>query len=387
MSNVQQIIKRNAYAFAAGLFLLAAAVPSIVLPRLASAAQVQSRSIQLSTAAPSQSAIYNIKFNVASNYTMRGIIVDFCDGTSGSPIIGSSNCTLPGGDMVVGTTIDSMTANSIDVASSWSAATLNSGRTLSLTNATGTAVASPQTVDIAVSGFTNTSEVGTFYARILTYNTDSISGYTATNTLTYQDSGGVALSISPNIGVTATVQETLMFCVRGDEPTAQCGNSATPGSPLAPNVVLGSGNPSVLSTNSVDTAPVYFQLSTNAANGAIVRLKGDTLKSGTNSIPAIGGTAVDLGDAGDEGFGLRVGAGTVLANSEGSINGEPPYNDGANWAFNSANTTSTYGDIIARSTGPVYDVNKLVELAAKAKGSTPAGVYTTSLSLVAVGTY
>lgn len=383
MSNVQQIIKRNAYAFAAGLFLLAAAVPSIVLPRLASAAQVQSRSIQLSTAAPSQSAIYNIKFNVASNYTMRGIIVDFCDGPAGSPIIGSSNCTLPGGNMVVGTTIDSMTANSVDVASGWSAATLNSGRTLSLTNATGTAVTSGHTIDIAVGGFTNTSATGTFYARILTYNTDSISGYTETNTLTYQDSGGVALSINPNIGVTATVQETLMFCVRGDEPTSQCGG----GSPQAPNVVLGTGNPRVLSTNTVDTAPVYFQLSTNAASGAIVRLKGDTLKSGSNSIPAIGAVSSALGSPGNEGFGFRVGDPAPLGTAEGAVAAVAPYENGSQWAFDSAETTSTYGDIIASSTGPVYDINKLIEVAARAKGSTPAGVYTTSLSVVAVGTY
>lgn len=382
MSTVPQILKRNAYGIAAGIFMLAAMVPSLVLPKLASAEQIQDRSIELSSAAPSQTGVtYSITFDVASDYSMQGIIVDFCDGVTGSPIIGSSNCSLPGGDMVVGTTIDSMTVEGgSDIAADWSATTINGGHTLSLTNATGTAVTNGQTVNIAVSGFTNTSAVGTFYARILTYDTSSISTYTSNSPLSYNDHGGVALSINPLIGVSATVQETLMFCVRGVNPDTQCTGGVD-----APNITLGEGDPAVLQTNQASTGSVYYQVSTNAALGVTVRMKGATLTSGSNTINPLGPAAIGLTG---EGFGFRVFGATSPAGTEGTLSEEPPYNGAANnWAFDETNLSDTYGQAIASSTGPVYDVNKQIEFAARAAGSTPAGVYTTDLSMVAVGRY
>jgi hypothetical protein len=384
MSNVQQIIKRNAYTFAAAVFTLAAVLPSMIAakPAAAATAQATERQITMGSSAVSASASYEVSFKAATAGAIQGIVVEYC---SDSPIASSTSCTAPTG-FSVGTSSPAVDSTNGKLTGSWSAASGGtSNNRLTFTKAGGDTLAQGDKVIFSTAGYTNPSVEGTFYARILTFaTTANATGYT-TGTLTNAiDAGGVALSITKSIGVTATVQETLMFCVRGDEPTAQCGG----GSPTAPNVVLGTGSPLVLSTNAVDTAPVYFQLSTNAANGAIVRLKGDTLKSGTNSIPAIGSVSSALGTAGSEGFGLRVGnPNTPLGSEEGTVGAVAPYNNGSQWAFDSTETTSTYGDIIASSTGPVYDINKLVEIAARAKGSTPAGVYTTSLSLVAVGTY
>ncbi len=378
-----QILKRNIYGAAAGIFMLAATVPSLVLPKFASAEQLQNRQIELSSAAVGQTGVtYKISFDAASSYTMRGIIVDFCDG-SGSPIIGSANCSLPSG-MVVGATISSFEIDSSDVSGSWSATTINGGQTLSLTNATGNAVTNGDTVEIEVSGFTNASTANsTVYARILTYDTTSISGYESDNPLSYQDHGGVAIAITPNIGVTATVQETLLFCVRGDNPTDQCGNS---GSPQLPNVVLGDGDPPVLRTTNPDTGSVYYQISTNAAQGVIIRMKGTTLQSGTNDIDPIGGIASDLSSG--EGFGFRTFAATSPGDADGTLTDQAPYAQGSGlWAFDATALGQTYGQAIAQSTGPVYNINKQIEFAARAAGSTPAGVYTTNLSMVAVGRY
>lgn len=382
MSNVQQILKRNAYAFAAAVFTLAAVLPSIIAtkPAAAATAQATEREITMSNSLHDATGVsYQVSFKAATAGSIQGIVVEYC---SDSPIVNNSTCAAPTGlDVgITGVTVGGQLSNT------WTAASPSDNR-LNLTKAGGDTLTQGGQVTFSTGGYKNPTTVGTFYARILTFATAANATSYTTGTLTNAvDAGGVALSITNNIGVTATVQETLMFCVRGDAPGAQCGTSATPGSPLDPNIVLGTGTPPALSTSAADTSPVYFQISTNAANGAIIRLKGDTLKSGLNSIPAIGGTKSPLG-TGTEGFGLRVGTSAALPNAEGSVDGEAPYNDAAEWAFDSTETTSTYGDIIARSSGPVYDINKMIQIAARAKGSTPAGVYTTELSLVAVGTY
>src|SRR5690606_21447088 len=89
---------------------------------------------------------------------------------------------------------------------SWTGGSINSSRTLTVTNASGGSVTTSSTITITVSGFTNPSAEQTFYARILTYadNTD-VSSYTATNIANSTDAGGVALATANEINVSATV--------------------------------------------------------------------------------------------------------------------------------------------------------------------------------------
>jgi len=88
------------------------------------------------------------------------------------------------------------------------------------------------------------------------------------------------LSTTQPIIVTSKVQEQISFCVY----IGTCGTAA--------NLLLGDSH-DVLSTTAPTAAfgatyGVYYSLSTNASLGAVVYLKGSTLTSGSNTIPAAG---------------------------------------------------------------------------------------------------
>ncbi len=378
MSTVPQIIKRNAYAFAAGLFLLAATVPSIVVPRLASAAQITERSIKMSSSAASASSqTYQIQFDTATTSAIEGVVVDFCSDT---PIL-SASCSFPSG-MTVGSTYGSQTG--LDgTHGTWSASLINSNHSVLVENtAASDSITSGTTVTVTVSGFTNPSSVGTFYARIVTYvDADVADDYVSATPGTHIDDGGVALSTTATVNVSATVQETLTFCVSGTVPGAGCS------APSAPSITLGdTGPPVVLDTNDVYSDDINFQLSTNAANGAIVRMKGASanLTSGSNTIPAVGSgvsaTPVTI-SAGTAAFGMR------LADADGVLADAAYDATGNDFNMVAADITSTYGDEIASVSAPVSNADVPVYFGATASATTPAGVYTAAFSLIATSTY
>lgn len=385
MSNVQQIIKRNAYAFTAGLFALAAILPSVVTVQPVSAeALLANRQITMSNPNKGATGVsYEVSFEAATAGSIQGIVVEYC---ALSPIINSTTCEAPDG-FSVGTSSVTVDTGDSELTDTWTAASGGtSNNRLTLTKAAGDTLTLNGDVIFSTSGYTNPNDTDedTFYARILTFADDDHATAYVTGTLTNViDAGGVALSTADNIGVTATVQETLTFCVSGASPTASCGGVTSA------DIVLGSGTPPVLRVNAPDDASVFFQISTNAIHGATVRLKGDTLKSGGNIIDAIGSTPSALDEPANAGFGFRItdtGV-TPATNASGTVSGIAPYNDADDWAMDLTKTTSTYGDEVASSAGPVYSVNKAINFGAKAGGTTPAGAYTTNLSLVAVGKY
>jgi len=139
------------------------------------------------------------------------------------------------------------------------------------------------TLELVLTGVTNPSDTGTFYARISTYadNTD-LATWTDDDTLgTDQDEGAVALSTSSEIGVTAYVLESMTFCVsKGDvgntssltanstqaAPSEDCGtheaSSCSPvvdGCVVAPDMTLGqiNGTVTALDATHVSTGGVY----------------------------------------------------------------------------------------------------------------------------------
>jgi hypothetical protein len=194
------------------------------------------------------------------------------------------------------------------------------------------------------------------------------------------DNGGVALSTAAQVTVTAKVQESLTFCVY----LSSCGD--------APAVALGNANGVLVSTTTNYTATSKFDLGSNAANGVVVRLKGDTLKTGAFSITSIGATCTaDLTTATLEQFGLRVStAGT-------GVTATAPYLCGSgNHALDVAtacstgeeNVTCTYGDLFASTAGGnAATTPTTVEYMAKASTTTEAGIYTANFGYIATGKY
>jgi hypothetical protein len=379
------------------------------------AAQIQTRSILMSSsnpAATANSVTYQVRFTAETTALVKAIVVDFC---SNDPTIGDATCTPPTGFDVGGATPTIVTSSVTDPtltatlgASGWTGAGTNlitgsQYRTLTITNSTGvTPTAGTSVIAFDMTNVTNPTAVGTFYARILTYGTTT-TGYSPGSEGSYIDYGGVALSTAALITITSKVSEQLSFCVY----VTSCGTAA--------NINLGDSH-DTLSTSApaVDKTTTY-SLSTNAAHGAAVYLKGNTLSSGANTIPAAGTGVSNAGfiynTSGTDFFGLcsynssvTTGSAPTVTNyyagtgNSGTCSGTSQDSGGtlattslgspyATFGFNLTNTnTTTYGDQLSSITAPGASVN-IVVLAAGVNVTQADGIYSTTLQLIATGTY
>jgi hypothetical protein len=254
------------------------------------------------------------------------------------------------------------------------------------------------TYAFAITTVTNPSTTGTFYARFVTYVGGTGGGTDYANyapgtegSTSATDYGGFALSTANVITITAKVQESMTFCVSGVDPGPDCGTTGT--AVTAPNLTIGHGPNLILDASVVDTAQAFTQLSTNAQGGANVRMKNTAasggLNAGTNSIPPTGDAAVAIA-AGTAAFGMRLADGT---GGTGTLSGDANYEHATNYGMDatagadSASVLSTYGDLILTSAAPLNNVENTLTFAATASNTTPAGLYTARISLIATGTF
>jgi hypothetical protein len=327
--------------------------------------QLTSRSIQLSNSAPAATGVtYNASFTTSTSYTVQTVVIEVCT----DPFVGTT-CTAAGGfnwKTGAGAAINSstgITGLAIDTTDS-TANKLVLSRTSSVVGASVAA-------NFAISGVTNPTALGTFYARIYTLNntTGNTSG-------SLQDGGGDALSTANVINITAKVQESLTFCAYTTGTTC----AGATGSALN----IGDTN-GVLSDQTHDyPASSYFNIYSNATTGVSVRLKGTTLTSGANTIAAQGtgvSCVVDSTATTDEQFGFRVLTGT------GATAAAPFLCAPGNHDFDTANMASTYGVAIASTLGPTAEMQNQVEYNAKAATTTKPGIYTAAMTFIATGTY
>ena len=421
---------RAAYAVVALALVATLVLPS--LTHLASAAQVTSRSIKISDATTSATGVsYLVSFVPQTSTNIGGIVVDFC---ADSPLVGDTACSDPSG-FTMGAT-PSVSAPSGFSTSTGSWVTTNSlqcdaaagqTQTLLLTNATAQTPSAVGTTPITftISGVTNTSTLGTFYARILTFaaDTDATGDYTCATANArpssypnMKDYGGVALTTVTTINITAKVMEQITFCTtawNGLDQTQGSGNDCSNvnvGTNL-PNLTIGHGSTTkAIDATAVDAKTAYTQLSTNANGGAIVRMKttsstacGGLSRNGGTScgdIPAVGATAAAI-TKGTAAFGMCVVPGGT------SITADAPYDSAScaatdTPAMTGNSTTAAYGlddttannNVVALYGSQIFhtttQVNQSVvplNFAATAGLTTPAGIYTTAESLIATGTF
>jgi hypothetical protein len=384
--NLNHRIRRAGFAALATIVGLAGLLP-IAMQDVSAAGQVTLRSIEMSDATASHpSTSYKVSFTPFTTGT-QSLVIDFC---SNSSIIGGT-CTAPGSmdantsiGFTAGTNTTSWVVDTSTAIDTVSRVTVNKGAGSGLTTAA---------ADFTLTGITNPAATGSFWARIYTY---SDATYGSTGTVyssptvlgTYVDYGGFALSTATLINITATVMETLTFCVSKLAPGPTCGASGQ--AVTTPTLILGHGSPQVLDASAIDTDDAYTQISTNAINGVVVRLKTHNSCTGlsrdgggTCPIPGVGAFAALV--AGTVNFGLNVadgtgGTGTVVHNANYGTTGGS-YGMGAS-------VTSTYGDPIEdTAAAPTSNVNSQLLFAATAAVTTPAGVYSTNESLIATGTF
>lgn len=379
----------------------------IWLPSFASAfGQISSRSIELSSStADASNVTYNVGFTESGAGVAKGITVDFC---AESPLY-QSTCTLPAGFSATGATLSTQTGTS-----GWTLSNAGTGH-FQISGATANSAAA---MSFEVTGIHNPTATGSFYARIYVYA--GTPDYTSTaNAGTVLDFGGIAMSTTRNITITARVMETLSMCVSRDDlsngnfPVSTAAADCASSNP--PDIEIGHGTTTkVIDNTAVDMTPAYFQLSTNAINGAVVRMKAtNTCPSGgittdptgadCSKIPGVNGintaaSLVALAPNGPAGFGLYVNASQLTngsATSAGVITPSPSYNDGSDptvakkFAMDTSTTgvTSTYGGEIASTSGAVNAVVSQLYFGATASLTTPAGIYTGGENLIATGTF
>ena len=399
-------LSRGLYAAIAAL-VAAAAIAPLFLSGTAYASLITSRNIEMSNATLSATNVtYTVSFNTIStgSPSIQAIIVDFCDN---DPILGDTTCTAPGGFSISSPTVSgqSTTAGCNISTFTVTTGTAAGAHTLELSAASAINVTTtPCAISFSVTNVTNPNSANhSFYARIYTYDTKAhADSYTAGGSTGVVDSGGIALSTSALITVTATVQETMTFCVTTSSITGTCG-----GALAAPAITLGHavGSSTVLTATQVDIAGVNTQISTNANGGWVVRMKAGNSCSGSSTnggLSSDGGTTCAIAGkgssagtivAGDGTWGMCVnkGANTTIdanyADTGSGSNCPSTYNAAADYGMDGTGTTSTYGDQIFSGSGAVSNEANTLEFVATAANITPAGVYTGSESLIATGTF
>jgi len=375
--NILKVVKeRSAYFIAAAVLTVA-----VVVPGLVSAAQVTERSIGLSSASAGATAVsYQVKFTVPAGSVGAGAFgIQFC---SNSPDT-DTTCTVPAG-------MDTSSASS--ATAGFTTVTKPSANTIV---AAGTITAS-QNIDVTFDGITNTTAAGPLYARIGTYAT---AGAAETDvqvrTASAVDKGGVAISITPTIGVSGAVLESLTFCVANATISANCGDAAS----NLPVLRLGEtvGSTVALDSTHLSTGILYTQISTNAASGAVVYLKSANTCGGLKRVDASGcdiaAALTSTFVAGDAKFGVRTGtASGTGSNPTGTIRAAGVY-DNTNYKFNYlannlTGVTSPMGDLFLDTNSlPANNQNMALTFGASVSNSTPAGNYSNSLSMIATGKF
>lgn len=381
----------------------------------ARAAQVANRSITMSDSAPSANATVtsgvgsgtNVTYRVAFDATVAAgsLVIDFCTET---PLM-DAVCTRPTG---MDTTPCAFTAvtGQVSAANNWTCTSTTNGQILMQGDGTTDIAAGTQTFDLT--GITNPSTVGTFFARVSTYANITQGTYSGpTSAGNFVDFGGIALSTVNVITITARVQEQMTFCLTrmiwSDPPNGWTDCSDPDVGSFPPAVVIGHtvNGIEILDQSAVDTTPIYSQISTNATNGAVVRIRNSNLACGglssdngtTCSIPAhnpAGPNATAM-TAGTAAFGLHVEDSVPGPSGINSLFAAAHYNAGANTygmehdatAPVTFGVTSTFGSTIATAPGPVYRANTSYSFAATASLTTPAGIYNANMSMIATGTF
>lgn len=418
-----RIAKRIAFAMVAA-FLVAASSP-LFQPGTASAALLDTRSIKISDASPSGTSItsgvgsgtgvtYRVTFTPSA--TAQSLIIDFCNN---DPIINDTCTALTPSTALHATGVAGVSGTA--GGTGWTL-TANDGQVKLASDAAAPHnIVGGVTQVFDITGMTNPSTVGTFFARVYTYANNTWGTYSSPAGVgavgNYVDYGGMALSTTNVITITARVQESLTFCVTKANPSSwtshDCTDTAV--STNLPSLTIGHGSATlVLEPNAVDTGTIYSQLSTNATHGAIIRIRNSNLTcaglsadNGTTcaipSIDATSGHSTGVAGAivaGTAAFGLYADDGVQDVNGVGATAADAAFHNAAHtpvtaptdvwYGMNNGVTngvTGTFGAAVAASTGPTYRVNNTYIFAATSALTTPAGIYTANLSMIATGTF
>lgn len=354
---------------------------AIILPVIASAAQLTERSIALSSSSKQATDVtYEIKFK--ADGAAEAVVIDFCSNT---PLIGEA-CTAPTG-------FNSEAATTPTPSTSVAPLGIGDENTVVITKT----IAATSSQTITLEGITNPDAVGPIYARIVTYDTaGNAANYDSADTFSEDanrvDEGGASILITDTIGVSAAVLESMTFCVSGQAIADGCTGVT------APTLKLGEGVGDLLALvpGTVSEGSIYTQITTNAATGAVISLKSNTI--GCGGLVRGGATNCDIAPAqntdvtiADAKFGVKTttstGGSGALQPANGSIYTPSAFK--MNWITgDSTGVTSTFGDpFLDTANAPATNRNMELIFGASVINETPAGLYSADLNLIATGKF
>lgn len=342
-------------ALTAAIFLLL----QLFLPIAVSAAALTTRKLTLGSSAVTTRTTHTFNFTTATTASIGSMSFDYCT-------TASSTCTAPTGfdsqeaSLVIGTqvgatgfTVHANTdVNTIVITRT--AASLSSGTAVTMPFGTGTG---------SSDGPTNpTTADTTFFARISSFT--SIDG-----TGTATDTGVVAASVADQISVTASVDETLTFCIYTGA------NCAAGGATVALGTLSASAHGT--GTNKMDAA-------TNANSGYVITYSGGALAGPNQNIVSNTGSSQV---AGTEEFGINLKDNGPAADpdvgaeaSGGSGTASAGYNTANSFKYNS-------GDQVASAASTTLTTTYTVSYVADISAVTKPGAYSTTVTYVATATF
>jgi hypothetical protein len=404
----------------AAVLAVSVMAPLSLLMGSASAAQLTARYVDLSSVQSSggnntegsgrdggdafgQDVTYTVGFTTSTLNDTEAIVIDFC---SNSPIAGDA-CTAPTGfDVNEGTLAlanqTGLGGNNFSIDAATDANTLVLSRS-ALNISASTAVELDLGTTAAANGITNPTVNGTFYARIITYDTLATGqAYTSASPGAYIDDGGIAMSIANELTITARVQEVLQFCVGSTDANSASDCTDISGTAINLGVVESStvassadtAGKAMIRTNANSGAVIYYKAEQNTTSGKLkvagAACSGVTL---TDQCFNSTGTTQNTITAGTEEFGMTLtnvdtsngGATTNLAcdaeyNGDGTCNGAGTYTD---YAWDDSGSFDT----IATSSSVLDDEMITMKFAATASPTTPTGLYTVTANFVATSTF
>jgi hypothetical protein len=373
MNIVTTLKQKTGYIVASAALVLGVVAPGLISVYV-SAAQLTTRSIALSSSSIQATNVsYEIKFTAPS--AAGAFVVEFCSNSAdtATACVAPTGLSAAGAGTVTADYTASGAANEVTVLSTITAA---------------------EDVSVDVTGMTNPDDAGPLYARIATF-ADATDATAGTPVI---DNGSVVIAITNTISVSGAVLETMTFCVADAVITANCANAAA----NLPTLEIGEtvGSTIALQPGSISTGTLYTQITTNAATGAVINLKSATDCGG---MKRVGAAICDIAPtqqvnliAGTAAFGVMTS--TASGNSIPGANGtlQPVSGSGyspSTYAFNyvvgnATGVTSTFGDPFLDTAGaPVNNQNMQLTFGASVSNNTPAGNYSTSLSMIATGKF
>jgi hypothetical protein len=359
------------------LILVLALVLQAVMPSLASAAQITSRSLTLQAGATDGGSLPGGEVNHFYQFTLPG----------GSNVgsISFEYCTLAAGTCTMPTGLDTTSATLGSQSGATGFTIVNTANGEPYITRTSASVGTNTAVSYQLQGVTNpTNAAGeTFYVRISTFvSTDTTGGAT--------DTGTVAASTNRGIDLSGTMPESLVFCAGATVGT-------TLSVPDCSTVTTGTvAFNQLFSPTDTATATSQMAASTNAGSGYVITVNGPTLTSGSNTVTAMGASTTGVKGTSQFGLNLKlnttatstvaVGAEVAVASNGTNYRGQAVtgYNTVDNFKF-------TTGDAVADSAngGPggtdaqIFTVAYIVNV----PGSQPAGTYTTTLTYICTPTF